>query len=299
MQTSFRSIASLVIVSLPSISSAAVNAVPLSGDKGFLVVIEARASKNSDTFQKCLGALVLPDVVVPAGHCLRGMKAVTVKIPKDESAFHDTLDGDFEIIRAKAFVAHPMTNGGYEGEMFAHYSAGEAAKYHDVGVILLSKPSKVAKGIKVAPSRFIAGNKADYSSFGFQRDDLFKYTKEIAALPFGQAVQVGTSENWFQAYAGTDRLACEADSGAPITETTTMADGQTETYFTGIQSTINGKKVFPKDMKRALAVWKKPEAVPKCAQFLTFFDVTQYIDWIEAELRRMDPKHPRKIPVAD
>lgn len=255
-------IVSLITLLTPSMTNAAVNAVPLSGDMGFLVVIEARTSKNSDTYRKCLGAVVLPDVVVPAGHCLRGMKSVTVKIPRNGRALLDTLDGDFEVIRARDFAAHPMTNGGYKGEMFEKYTQAEAAKYHDIGVILLSKPSQAAKEIKVAPTRFVAGTKADYSSFGYQRNEVYEYTKEVAALPFGQGIQVGNSDTWFKAHAGTDRLACEADSGAPITVTETKPDGQVERYFVGVQSTINGKYAYPEDMERALSIWKNPSSCP-------------------------------------
>lgn len=262
--------------------------------QGFVVLIESRGKYSSPGSEpdRCLGAAVTQDVVITAGHCVVGRAEVTVKFIRKIAPL------EFEVVKAKAWKAHPDYNGGYEGRQYAKLDFYNAGRFHDIGVILLKTASRIAVPITAVSRDFDpVYERRNYFSFGHKRNNLYVREDEIQFSSFEEVNYRDTATHWFETIL-KDVLICHGDSGGPIT--VSMDDefipNRVIHYLVGVTVTTSSYKK-PTQLEKAIQLWGSEKDIPLCGSGLLFVDIAHHVDWINETLAQMDPKKHREIPI--
>ncbi len=266
---------------------------------GFLVGI--RTANPGDKTSVCLGAVVLPDVVLTAGHCLMG------SLGNPNVRFIRKLHPlEYAEAPVKAYKVHPAANGGYDGEMYDKLTISEANKYHDIAVILLKKPSKLAAPISIVSPKFnpvYAPKDFTFYSYGHRRNsETLKLEEALDYLTFSDVLPYGSSNSWFIAKAILPKkaLSCQGDSGSPVTigVEDEKVPGQKSYALVGIQTTASsGVGEYEAEQVRKSLAASGESNIPTCTSKIGFIDITHHLDWINETLRELDPKHPRSLHI--
>lgn len=267
----------------------------------FTALLEADDSETGTSTFKCLAVAVSADMLVTAGHCLRGEKKnFRVKFIRQMKPLK------YETIPVKSFRFHPSTNAGNDGDMYEEFEDDKAALYHDIGVVMLEGLSKHAVPISLAPPNLKADEASQYRTFifGRGRDELYRDTgkMEFASL-FFMGPATGGNNIWI-ARMDTDKKgkavsACVGDSGAPVTiaieDETTV--GRTSHHLLGIY-TMHSDQILPENLKKAKKFWGGLSKIPQCGIVIGYTNIQSERVWIERTMNELDPGSARKLHVS-
>lgn len=271
---------------------------PLGNASGFVVSIQAYKNKGDPQFSQCLGAAIAPDIIITAGHCVSKARHVLVKFLKSAAPVK------VDTIEAKKWVVHPLYNGGYPEPMYSSFTRSEASQYHDLALIQLERPSDYAKPVTIVPPEWDATlERADgpkYYIFGHGRDAIYKPVSEMWFTEMARPKKAdGLDHFMMSSLVPKTALICMGDSGSPVTISGTdqVIAGLEVHYLLGIQSSADGYGKLPDDMKEALKFWKKESNIPLCSNALSFFHVSYHREWINEQLRKMNPDNPQWLKI--
>lgn len=260
-------------------AAALMNGEPLSnGHDDFVVKIVA---ERGPVTLHCTGALIAPTVVLTAGHCVFGATQVTAHPGAPETGRVGPA------IRALVWTAHPLWAGGTMGDGWdARINSQTAARYVDLGVVLLAEAPRGARPIALAPRSTETG--AAVRTFGIERGPLLEERRRLNTAP---AVVVGRlGEGALFRLMGERGLAwCPGDSGGPITVDTAM--GQRLVGVLGL-GTMGLSHASDSPVARH---WGGPRNVPQCGRVATIIDVPAHAGWIEATLDLLVPNRPTTL----
>lgn len=271
----------------------------LGNGQGFVAQIEVDLNESGD-YYKCMGVAIATDMVLTAGHCVRRSdKNIRVK-------FISNLDPlDYETIPVKDYRMHPLTNAGHKGKMYAEFDEDVSEQYHDLAVLYLESPSIYAVPITVVPREFAAEklNQHAFYVFGRGRDDIYQDKGNIEFAGLNKLVPMRSGPNYYRAYLdilpeSVPQMVCVGDSGAPVTISAMdeYIPGRNVHYLVGI-FVLQIIPVPPKDMKKALKVWKKAENIPTCGMALGYVNIQESVQWIEEKMNELDPENYRQLQV--
>jgi len=261
---------------------------------GAVALLEADNTARPGYDFKCLAVFVDVDLLLTAGHCLRGAKTrfrVRAPINPDQS--------DFETIAVKDFRWHPDTNAGEQGDQYKEFTATRSGKYHDIGVIHLEVESNYARPMTLVPGDIDIQNlvRPKISIFGRLRDDVFRDLGKIGfgqmeapfPMPGGSNIYVARMK---RDLGGDVASICVGDSGAPVTLGAKSEDGSVDSvhYLLGI-FTMNSDAVLPDPSRidRALKVWGNLDNVPACGLDAGYTSIVSELAWIKATIQELKP----------
>jgi hypothetical protein len=262
---------------------------------GFLVTIEAYKNKGAIGYKRCLGAAITPDAVVTAGHCLSNMGYVVVKFISSKKPL------EFEEIEAESWRIHPQYNGGYPEPMYSQYKIIESKQYHDIAVILLTRPYKKVEPITAVPADWVPtderGDPPPFYVFGQARNDAYVPVHGLQLTTLDNIKSIAATKHWMTAVTAPDTVICVADSGSPVTlqSMDETVSGRPVHFLLGIQTSVDGEAIAPKNLDDAFAYFKMAGNFPNCTRNFSFVSVAEHNDWITHALAELDPANPRSV----
>ncbi|WP_426231073.1 trypsin-like serine protease [Pararhizobium sp. DWP3-4] len=261
----------------------------------FVALVEAEHDSGLGT-SYCTGVAVASDVVLTAGHCLRDVHSVRVKIVSAEEPM------DYETVLARSTRMHSMTNGGHPGEMYSKFSEDRVSDYHDIGVIILEYPSIFAVPIKIVPFDFNVEDIEDphLFIFGRTRDARHVDTGRISFVRISPPAPFRGGKNYYKTpldlTSNGIQAVCKGDSGGPVTVSAKNASGDYNHYLMGI-FVMQIRPVLPRDLDGALSVFNDKSLIPQCGTAAAYVNIQSEVSWIESVLVEMDPLNVRKLDV--
>ncbi|MCD2176106.1 PAN domain-containing protein [Rhizobium sp. C4] len=265
-----------------------------------VALLEADNANNRDYTFKCAAVAIAADMLLTAGHCLRGNKEhFRVRFVSQ----FDPLD--YETVSVKAFKLHPATNGGFDDEMYKSFDLSVADLFHDIGVVLLDTPSNYASPMTLVSPDYNPQNAPDPSVFlfGRGRDALFRDKGNIEFARLEKMKPFSESGNIWTANAVKDPVeglvsACVGDSGAPVTAVIEdeYIPGRRIHYLLGI-FTFQSTRVLPKQLDKAKKIWEGFNNIPDCGIEIGYVNIQSEIAWIKAAMKELNPGSEGRLSV--